>query len=122
MLAVLGVLLKNDWMLFCPDADEPVFFNVAGVEAEGVDDFFAIVGASASSHYHRYNLRRFRGNFPKTLRLSDRLRLPEMMRVTRSFHFHVSTTRFVPFGEFGKMQALSSHHYAASMTSPSDLP
>lgn len=35
VLVVLGVLLKNDWMFFCPDA-EAAFFNVTGVEADGV--------------------------------------------------------------------------------------
>lgn len=41
-LVALGVLLKNDWMLFWPDA-EPAFFNVVGVEADGVEDFFAMI-------------------------------------------------------------------------------
>lgn len=50
VLAVLGVLLKNDWMLFCPDAELPAFFSVAGVEAAGVDDFLAILEAGDGCH------------------------------------------------------------------------
>lgn len=49
VLAVLGVLLKNDWMFFCPDA-ELAFFSVVGVEAAGVDDFLAIVEANDRCH------------------------------------------------------------------------
>lgn len=41
VFTVAGPFEKNDWILFWP-ADDPDFFNVAGVGAVGVEDFFAI--------------------------------------------------------------------------------
>jgi len=66
VLAVLGVLLKNDWMLFCPDA-EPAFFKVAGVEADGVDDFLAIakVVVRSCDREHSSHASKERGTFSK---------------------------------------------------------